>query len=99
MAEPVDVLRGRLLRVIRFGRRVQWALEIVGDQLNWCEGERRRLLACEKALREALERISKIDNQPYGSDWQEIELARRIARVALAGELPPRSVPTLNLHP
>jgi hypothetical protein len=45
MTDPVEVLRGRLSRVIRYGRRSAWALEIVSDQLNWCEGERQRLLA------------------------------------------------------
>ena len=34
-------------------------------------------------LRAALRQIAAIENQEYGSDWEEIEMARNIANAAL----------------
>lgn len=42
--------------------------------------------------REALERIAAIENQMFGPDWEEIDQAREIARVAL--EQGPAALPT-----
>lgn len=39
-----------------------------------------------EALKEALREIAAISNRMYGQDWQEIEDARAIARVAMNGE-------------
>ena len=41
-----------------------------------------RILKLEAALRE----ITLIENQEYGPDWEEIDLARTIARKALEGK-------------
>jgi hypothetical protein len=37
-----------------------------------------------EALLEALRQIAKIGNQPYGTDYEEIDEAREIARAAIA---------------
>lgn len=34
-------------------------------------------------LRHALTRIAEIENQEFGSDWEEIDMARDVARKAL----------------
>lgn len=41
------------------------------------------LIAERDALLEALEKISQIENKDFGSDWEEIEEARSIARAAI----------------
>ena len=38
-------------------------------------------------LTEALTKISKIEHQQFGSDWEEIDQACEIARAALAEEV------------
>lgn len=37
-------------------------------------------------LKQALQEIADIQDQPYGGDWEEIEHARNIANAALKGE-------------
>jgi hypothetical protein len=37
-------------------------------------------------LREALTKIAAIEDKMFGSDWEEIEEARQIARAAIKGE-------------
>ena len=46
--------------------------------------ELRHLRALNQELLEALEKISAIENQEYGADWEEIEEARDIADAAIA---------------
>lgn len=46
--------------------------------------ELRRLHAINAELVDALEKISKIPNQKYGTDFEEIEEARVIALMSLA---------------
>ena len=49
--------------------------------------ELRRLAAAEAqrdALLEALKKIAAIENRMFGSDWEEIDEAREIARAAIA---------------
>lgn len=43
-----------------------------------------RLIAAAPELLEALKKISAIENQMYGADWEEIEEARDIADAAIA---------------
>ena len=42
-------------------------------------------------LRDALKKITEIENQDYGADWEEIEYAREIAQAALDGKPLPES--------
>ena len=43
-----------------------------------------RLIAAAPDLLEALKKIAKIEDKMVGSDWEEIEEARAIARAAVA---------------
>jgi hypothetical protein len=43
-----------------------------------------KLHAVNAELLEALRQIAKIGNQPYGTDYEEIDEAREIARAAIA---------------
>jgi hypothetical protein len=43
-----------------------------------------RLRAENERLRSALEKIKTISNEEWGSDWQEIDLAREIAKQAIS---------------
>lgn len=48
----------------------------------------RQLVERVKELEEALQKISAIEDQMYGADWEEIEEARGIADAALSKSLP-----------
>ena len=43
-----------------------------------------RLIAAAPDLLEALKKIAAIENRMFGSDWEEIDEAREIARAAIA---------------
>lgn len=47
------------------------------------------LIAAAPEMYAALKRITQIQNQEYGGDWDEIEEARNIAFAALAAVTPP----------
>jgi hypothetical protein len=64
-----------------------WMLDAEGDEQCWADA---RLIACAPELLEALRQIAKIGNQPYGTDYEEIDEAREIAQAAITkaeGEL------------
>jgi hypothetical protein len=61
---------------------------IYNKRREWGEAQQKRALAAESdaaRLREALTAITKIENEEFGPDWDEIERARDIARAALIG--------------
>lgn len=53
------------------------------DRLHSKENEIARLMTENIRFRTALQRIAEIKNEDFGSDWQEIEAARKIANCAL----------------
>jgi hypothetical protein len=55
-----------------------------GNTATQAAAELRRLSAVNGELLEALRQIAKIGNQPYGTDYEEIDAAREIARAAIA---------------
>lgn len=54
-----------------------------GDPLDGPAHPKRRAADEIERLRGALSQIVAIENQEYGGDWDEIEQAREIARMAL----------------
>ncbi len=73
----------------REARNAEWNKEFAARQLAIKEAQAAKDEAARRAalypeLLEALRQIAKIGNQPYGTDYEEIDEAREIARAIIA---------------